>query len=189
MKSTEVGQVRPPVSIRGLFRFADKVDVMFMTFGSIAAVANGVTMPLFSLVFGSLISLFQEGEILKGNFDLQSEVNRLTIYFVILGFAGFSLTFLEYFFWSTAALRQSQRMRSVIFETALRKNVGYIDTKTASTFVNVISTYQHPLISPSNLSATSKSGTPPSGSLLPSASTRSQNSSLASSSPSWRAGS
>lgn len=89
----------PQVNVRTLFRFADGADVLFMVLGSISAVANGVIMPLFSLVFGSLIALFQEGEILSGKFDLQSEINRLALYFVYLAIAGFFLTLLEYLFW------------------------------------------------------------------------------------------
>lgn len=41
-----------------LFTFADKTDVVLMTVGTIAAVANGITQPLMTLIFGQLINAF-----------------------------------------------------------------------------------------------------------------------------------
>lgn len=46
------------VSFFKLFSFADKTDVALMTIGTISAVANGVTQPLMTLIFGQLINAF-----------------------------------------------------------------------------------------------------------------------------------
>lgn len=46
------------VSFFKLFSFADKTDVVLMTIGTIAAMGNGLTQPLMTLIFGQLINAF-----------------------------------------------------------------------------------------------------------------------------------
>lgn len=58
-KSTKKdGGENQKVSFFKLFSFADKTDVALMAVGSIGAVANGVTQPLMTLIFGQLINAF-----------------------------------------------------------------------------------------------------------------------------------
>lgn len=46
------------VSFFKLFSFADTKDVVLMTIGTIAAMANGFSMPLMTFIFGELINTF-----------------------------------------------------------------------------------------------------------------------------------
>lgn len=41
-----------------LFSFADKKDIVLMIFGTISAVANGMTNPLLTILFGNLVNAF-----------------------------------------------------------------------------------------------------------------------------------
>lgn len=41
-----------------LFNFADRLDVTLMIIGTISAVANGLSQPLMTLIFGKLINAF-----------------------------------------------------------------------------------------------------------------------------------
>lgn len=41
-----------------LFAFADKIDILLITLGSIGAIGNGVAEPLTTLLFGSLANAF-----------------------------------------------------------------------------------------------------------------------------------
>lgn len=40
-----------------LFSFADAADLVLMVIGSVAAVANGVSLPLMTILFGELINI------------------------------------------------------------------------------------------------------------------------------------
>lgn len=46
------------VSFYKLFSFADSLDVVLMILGTIGAVANGLSQPLMTLIFGNLINSF-----------------------------------------------------------------------------------------------------------------------------------
>ena len=48
------------VPLSGMFRYADRLDVLLMAVGSLGAVANGVSEPLISVLFGDVINSFGE---------------------------------------------------------------------------------------------------------------------------------
>lgn len=45
-----------------LFSFADRLDIALMIIGTGAAVANGLTQPLMSIIFGELINSFAKAD-------------------------------------------------------------------------------------------------------------------------------
>ena len=46
------------VSLLGMFRYADRLDVLLMVVGTVAAVGNGVAEPLVTVLFGKVIDSF-----------------------------------------------------------------------------------------------------------------------------------
>ena len=46
------------VSLLGMFRYADRLDVLLMVVGAVGAVANGVAEPLMTVIFGNVIDSF-----------------------------------------------------------------------------------------------------------------------------------
>ena len=46
------------VSLLGMFRYADRQDVLLMVVGAAGAVANGVAEPLMTILFGNVIDSF-----------------------------------------------------------------------------------------------------------------------------------
>ena len=46
------------VGLHSLFRFADAADALLMAAGAAGAVANGVSQPLMTLVFGEVVEAF-----------------------------------------------------------------------------------------------------------------------------------
>lgn len=61
-------QAQNKVSFFKLFSFADRLDVALMTVGTAAAVANGLSQPISTLIFGKIINSFgssEQAEVLK----------------------------------------------------------------------------------------------------------------------------
>ena len=54
-----------------LFLFADKLDVGLMIVGTVCAIANGMSQPLMTLIFGQLINTF-------GGFDSSRIVHEVS---------------------------------------------------------------------------------------------------------------
>jgi ATP-binding cassette subfamily B (MDR/TAP) protein 1 len=64
------------VSFTGLFRYADGTDVMLMLLGTVGALANGVTQPIMTLIFGQVIDAFG-GSVAMG--DVLQRVNKVSL--------------------------------------------------------------------------------------------------------------
>lgn len=47
-----------PVAFFGLFRFADRLDYILMTVGTIFSMANGACMPIFAWLCGDMLNSF-----------------------------------------------------------------------------------------------------------------------------------
>lgn len=58
------------VPFHKLFSFADRKDIVLMIFGTISAVANGMTNPLLTILFGNLVNAFM-------SLDVSKEVSKV----------------------------------------------------------------------------------------------------------------
>lgn len=47
-----------PCSLKELFRFADRKDVLLMVIGTILSLANGVSLLFYAIPFGNLVDAF-----------------------------------------------------------------------------------------------------------------------------------
>jgi ATP-binding cassette subfamily B (MDR/TAP) protein 1 len=56
--SDEEGGRHEKVSFMGMFRYADGTDLLLMLIGTVAALANGMSQPLLTIVFGDVIDAF-----------------------------------------------------------------------------------------------------------------------------------
>uniref|UniRef100_A0A8C3IC12 ABC-type xenobiotic transporter n=1 Tax=Chrysemys picta bellii TaxID=8478 RepID=A0A8C3IC12_CHRPI len=131
--------------LKSLFRYADGLDITLMVFGTIAAVLNGVCLPLMSLVFGEMSDGFV-------NITLETKLNNLFIYNnnqvpflpschnLIFFFKGFALYYvgigttalvfgyLQISFWVLAAARQTKKIRKTFFHAILGQELSWFDS-------------------------------------------------------------
>jgi len=56
--ATAAAAAAKKVSLLGMFRYADRQDVLLMVVGAAGAVANGVAEPLMTILFGNVIDSF-----------------------------------------------------------------------------------------------------------------------------------
>ena len=70
----DAGDKRVPFT--GLFRYADGTDVLLMLLGTVGALANGVTQPIMTVIFGQVINAFG-GSVDTG--DVLQRVNKVSL--------------------------------------------------------------------------------------------------------------
>jgi hypothetical protein len=73
-KKEEKKDAGKKVSFTGLFRYADGTDMLLMLVGTVAAMANGVTQPLMTVIFGQVINAFGGAT----SDDVLSRVNKVS---------------------------------------------------------------------------------------------------------------
>nr|XP_043635409.1 ABC transporter B family member 21-like [Erigeron canadensis] len=110
-----------------LFSFADSTDYILMIVGTIGAMANGVSMPLMTILFGDLINSFGENQ---NNDEVVDAVTKVALKFVYLGIGCGIAAFLQVTTWMITGERQAARIRNLYLKTILRQDISFFDKET-----------------------------------------------------------
>lgn len=73
-KSMDKEETTHRVPYYKLFSFADRLDYFLMVVGSIAAVGNGISIPLMAIIFGEVVNSFGQNPDKKHMIDAVSKV-------------------------------------------------------------------------------------------------------------------
>ncbi|PNT72651.1 hypothetical protein BRADI_2g47360v3 [Brachypodium distachyon] len=113
------------VSLLGMFRYADRLDVLLMVVGTVGAMGNGVSEPLISVLFGNVINSFGEST----SSTVLRSVTKGVLNFIYLGIGTAVASFLQVSCWTMAGERQSARIRSSYLKSVLRQDIAFFDTE------------------------------------------------------------
>ncbi|XP_058187535.1 ABC transporter B family member 19-like [Rhododendron vialii] len=109
-----------------LFSFADKYDWFLMILGTVGAIVNGSSMPVFFVLLGDMLNGFG-----KNQYDLSTmiyEVSKYSLYFVYLGLIVCISSYAEIACWIYTGERQVGTLRKKYLEAVLKQDVGFFDT-------------------------------------------------------------
>ncbi|KAL0316206.1 UNVERIFIED_CONTAM: ABC transporter B family member 1 [Sesamum radiatum] len=121
------GSPPPSVGFGELFRFADGLDYVLMTIGTVGAVVHGSSLPLFLRFFADLVNSFGSN---ANNVDkMTQEVLKYAFYFLIVGAAIWASSWAEISCWMWTGERQSTKMRIKYLEAALNQDIEFFDTE------------------------------------------------------------
>ncbi|KAK9136548.1 hypothetical protein Sjap_007142 [Stephania japonica] len=120
-KDSEVAKTVP---YHKLFVFADTKDVVLMVIGFIGSLANGMAMPLMTLLIGSLTDAFGQN---ANNDNTLHAVSQIALKFVYLAVGSGIASFLQVSCWMVTGERQASRIRSLYLKTILRQDIGFFD--------------------------------------------------------------
>ncbi|ONI27777.1 hypothetical protein PRUPE_1G104400 [Prunus persica] len=107
-----------------LFSFADSLDFLLMSVGTISAIGNGTSLPLMTIIFGDVINSFGQS---GNNKDVVDAVSKVALKFVYLAVGAAAAAFLQMSCWMVTGERQASRIRSLYLKTILRQDVGFFD--------------------------------------------------------------
>ncbi|XP_050366062.1 putative ABC transporter B family member 8 [Argentina anserina] len=124
-------------SVFKIFRYADRVDVVLMVFGTIGAIGDGMSTNCLLLFASRLMNNLGYGQNQTQQNNSQGnwmdEVEKCSLYFVYLGLAVMLVAFLEGYCWSKTSERQVLKIRYKYLEAVLRQEVGFFDSQEATT--------------------------------------------------------
>ncbi|XP_063564721.1 phosphatidylcholine translocator ABCB4 isoform X4 [Gorilla gorilla gorilla] len=127
------------IGVLTLFRYSDWQDKLFMSLGTIMAIAHGSGLPLMMIVFGEMTDKFVDT---AGNFSfpvnfsmsllnpgkiLEEEMTRYAYYYSGLGAGVLVAAYIQVSFWTLAAGRQIRKIRQKFFHAILRQEIGWFD--------------------------------------------------------------
>ncbi|KAG1370988.1 ABC transporter B family member 4 [Cocos nucifera] len=110
-----------------LFTFADSTDIGLMILGTVGAVANGLALPLMTILLGDLIQSF--GGALDVH-DVVHRVSKVALKFVYLAIGSGVASFFQVACWMATGERQAARIRNLYLKTILRQEIAFFDKET-----------------------------------------------------------
>lgn len=100
----------------------NKPEIPVLLIGSLAAIANGVILPIFGVLISSVIKTFYEP------FDEMKKDSKFwAIMFMLLGLASLVVIPARGYFFSVAGCKLIQRIRLLCFEKVVNMEVGWFD--------------------------------------------------------------
>uniref|UniRef100_A0A8C0G9Z8 ATP-binding cassette sub-family B member 5 n=1 Tax=Chelonoidis abingdonii TaxID=106734 RepID=A0A8C0G9Z8_CHEAB len=118
-EKSKPSEIVGPITI---FRYADGLDITLMVFGTIAALLNGICLPLMSLVFGEMSDGFVSGCI------SQESLRKETVHILYLFSTALVFGYLQISFWVLAAARQTKKIRKTFFHAILGQELSWFDS-------------------------------------------------------------
>ncbi|MQL71843.1 hypothetical protein Taro_004156 [Colocasia esculenta] len=110
-----------------LFSFADSTDILLMIVGSLGAVANGLALPVMTILFGDLMNSFGQTPDIRQVVD---KVSKVSLKFVYLAIGSGLASFFQVTCWMVTGERQAARIRNLYLKTILRQEIAFFDKET-----------------------------------------------------------
>ncbi|KAL5227561.1 hypothetical protein ABZP36_015826 [Zizania latifolia] len=124
-REMEEAEADKKVPLLGMFRYADRLDVLLMVVGTVGAAGNGMSEPLMTVFFGNVINSFGQ----NGSGTILRSVTKVVLNFVYLGIGTSVASFLQVSCWTVAGERQAARIRSLYLKAVLRQDIAFFDTE------------------------------------------------------------
>ncbi|KAL2814645.1 P-loop containing nucleoside triphosphate hydrolase protein [Aspergillus granulosus] len=124
----QLDETKVNISFFGLWRYATRMDLFILLVSFLCALAAGAALPLFTILFGSLASVFQD--IMQYNItydEFYDELTKNVLYFVYLGIGEFVTVYVSTVGFIYTGEHVTQKIREHYLESILRQNIGYFD--------------------------------------------------------------
>ncbi|KAK7264796.1 hypothetical protein RJT34_32407 [Clitoria ternatea] len=128
-KSEAKDEKAKTVPLCKLFSFADPLDHLLMFVGTVGAIGNGMSLPLMTVIFGSMINAFGGS---RNTDNVVDEVSKVSLKFVYLAVGTLTTSCLQLTCWMITGERQAARIRGLYLQTILRQDVSFFDKETVT---------------------------------------------------------
>ncbi|KAE8155110.1 ATP-binding cassette multidrug transport protein [Aspergillus avenaceus] len=129
-------------SFMRIFSYADSRGWALNILALIGAIGAGAVLPLMDVLFGQMISIFNDmasGK--KSSDEFRSALNKFTLYFVYLFIGKFALVYVWTLSISVSAMRTTKALRTAFLTRLLQQDIGFFDSKeNGSSVVQVVTT-------------------------------------------------
>lgn len=124
---TEEKEEAPKVPFLQLFRFTTPLEKGMLAIGSLAAIAHGGLLPLWTIVFGDTITAFSDPDTDLN--ELVNSVGSTAKWFLVLAAIAFILSFIQVRFLMRVAQRSASRIRRLYFDSLMRQEPEWYDAE------------------------------------------------------------
>ena len=112
------------VSFWSLLRYSTLKDIIYMIIGTLGSSADGCSMPLFAIFFGSVPDDFMSGDGDK----IVHAAAKLALKFLYLGIGSFITAYLGFVCWMIVGETQGIEIRKRYFKSLLQQDIAFYDS-------------------------------------------------------------
>uniref|UniRef100_A0ACD5U0Z4 Uncharacterized protein n=1 Tax=Avena sativa TaxID=4498 RepID=A0ACD5U0Z4_AVESA len=116
------------VPFHDMFKNADVTDMVLMLVGTVAALANGMSQVVMTIIFGRMIDAFGGAT----PDTILPQVSKVVLEFVYLAVGTWPACFLQISCWTMSGERQAACIRSLYLKSVLRQDMAFFDTEMKS---------------------------------------------------------
>ncbi|CAI2174077.1 6193_t:CDS:10 [Funneliformis geosporum] len=129
LEGSEAEKLLQKMPISRVFRM-NSPEAILLFIGTLAAAVNGAIMPLFSLIFSSILAVFSRTDQPD---ELQKQANFWAGMFGVLALVAFLCNFFQLSCFMISAERLTRRLRSLTFEALMKQEIAYFDDENNGT--------------------------------------------------------
>ena len=120
-----------------------KLEIFLMIIGTISTIFSGCTNSIWGIIIGDIINelttIADSDDVPSEEYDrnvedIESPVNKLIFYFVLLGVLTFITNFFMLFMWGYTALKQMHKLKKNYFELILSQDQSWFDENNSFEF-------------------------------------------------------
>jgi ATP-binding cassette subfamily B (MDR/TAP) protein 1 len=134
-KQILIGSGKPVGVFELYFKFANKTDIILIILAMIGSVGSGLSMPIFSLLFGSTISFIGPTNSLE---EITDSINNILIRFSIVACAMFCAYFMNSSFWIYTSTKNLAALKREYFKVIMRQEQGWFDQNNPYQFSTMV---------------------------------------------------
>uniref|UniRef100_A0A0N5BVD9 Transferred entry: 7.6.2.2 n=1 Tax=Strongyloides papillosus TaxID=174720 RepID=A0A0N5BVD9_STREA len=114
-----------PVTLFGLFRYANKIDIILLAIGFVTTIFSGLAQPVMAIISGRITNNLLTYPSTSWEFRIKAYENV----YIFLGIGVFTLfnNFIQFMTFSTVCNRIVARIRKEYLRSILRQNAGWFD--------------------------------------------------------------
>ncbi|KAF4473369.1 ATP-binding cassette, subfamily B (MDR TAP), member 1, partial [Fusarium agapanthi] len=112
-----------------LYRYASRNDILIILISALCAIAGGAALPLMTVIFGNLQSVFQDFFVNRTltSSAFNDKLVSFVLYFVYLGIGEFIVVYISTVGFIYTGEHLSAKIREHYLESCLRQNIGFFD--------------------------------------------------------------
>ncbi|NP_084237.1 ATP-binding cassette sub-family B member 5 [Mus musculus] len=118
----------PEVSLLKIFKLS-KSEWPFVVLGTLASALNGSVHPVFSIIFGKLVTMFED----KNKATLKQDAELYSMMLVVLGIVALVTYLMQGLFYGRAEENLAMRLRHSAFKAMLYQDMAWYDDKENNT--------------------------------------------------------
>ncbi|ETN83249.1 ABC transporter, ATP-binding protein [Necator americanus] len=132
-----------PPATSSIFSFASPIDYLFLVIGTIASFIHGAGFSVLGIVLGGMTTIFlraQNSEFVLGEGktdpgglpgvtreEFDNEVKKFCLFYLGLGVAMFTTSYIQIACWETFAERITYKLRQIYLKAILRQQISWFD--------------------------------------------------------------